>query len=173
MPLHRLDEHQPQCHESVWIAPSAQVIGQVTIGPQCSVWFNAVIRGDNDRIHLGAQVNVQDGAVLHTDPGFELIVADRVSIGHQAMAHGCQVGEGSLIGIQAIVLNGARIGKHCLIGAGALITEAKEIPDFSLVMGSPGKVVRSLSEQEREGLLRIAAVYADRAEYYRNRLQSL
>ncbi|NCV32335.1 MAG: gamma carbonic anhydrase family protein, partial [Betaproteobacteria bacterium] len=132
MPLHRLDEHQPQCHESVWIAPSAQVIGQVTIGPQCSVWFNAVIRGDNDRIHLGAQVNVQDGAVLHTDPGFELIVADRVSIGHQAMVHGCQVGEGSLIGIQAIVLNGARIGKCCLIGAGALITEGKEIPDNSL-----------------------------------------
>jgi len=173
MPVYQLEEHKPQYHPSVWIAPGAQVIGRVELGAQCNIWFNAVIRADNDLIRLGRQVNVQDGAVLHTDPGFPLVLGDRVSVGHQAMVHGCEVGEGSLIGIQAIVLNGARIGRYCLIGAGALITEGKEIPDFSLVIGSPGKVVRSLTEEERDGLNRIAATYAERAEHYRNRLQVL
>lgn len=173
MPTYQLEDQLPQCHPSVWIAPGAHVIGRAALGAQCSVWFNAVIRADNDRIKLGEQVNVQDGAILHTDPGFELILADRVSIGHQAMVHGCHVGEGSLIGIQAIVLNGARIGKHCLIGAGALITEGKEIPDYSLVVGSPGKVVRSLTPEERQGIERIAAVYVERAERYRSQLHRL
>lgn len=173
MPAYELEAHRPQCHPSVWIAPGAHVLGQAELGARCSVWFNAVIRADNDRIKLGEMVNVQDGAILHTDPGFELILGNRVSIGHQAMVHGCQVGDGSLIGIQAIVLNGARIGKHCLIGAGALITEGKEIPDFSLVVGSPGKVVRSLSLEEREGIERIASVYAERAERYRTDLLRL
>jgi carbonic anhydrase/acetyltransferase-like protein (isoleucine patch superfamily) len=167
MPAYELEDHRPQCHPSVWIAPGAHVLGQAELGARCSVWFNAVIRADNDRIKLGDMVNVQDGAILHTDPGFELILGNRVSIGHQAMVHGCQVGDGSLIGIQAIVLNGARIGKGCLIGAGALIT------DFSLVVGSPGKVVRSLSLEEREGIERIASVYAERAERYRTRLLRL
>ncbi|HAB48777.1 MAG TPA: gamma carbonic anhydrase family protein [Lautropia sp.] len=172
MPAYQLEDHKPHCHPSVWIAPGAHVIGQAELGAHCSVWFNAVIRADNDRIKLGTQVNVQDGAILHTDPGFEIVLSDRVSVGHQAMVHGCHVGEGSLIGIQAIVLNGARIGKCCLIGAGALITEGKEIPDNSLVVGSPGKVVRSLTNDECAGLLRIAAVYADRAQRYRSQLRS-
>ena len=171
MPTYQLEDQLPQCHPSVWIAPGAHVIGQAALGAQCSVWFNAVIRADNDRIKLGEQVNVQDGAILHTDPGFELILADRVSIGHQAMVHGCHVGEGSLIGIQAIVLNGARIGKHCLIGAGALITEGKEIPDGSLVVGSPGKVIRELTDEQKKMLEASAAHYVQNARRYAADLQ--
>jgi len=173
MPAFRLDPYTPELDPSVWIAPGASVIGHVRMGPGCSVWFGAVIRADNDLIALGEQVNVQDGAILHTDPGYPLQIADRVSIGHQAMLHGCTIGTGSLIGIQAIVLNGARVGSHCLIGAGALIAEGKEIPDGSLVMGSPGRVVRSLSDSDRENMLRIARNYSERAAHYRAGLSPL
>ena len=173
MPIYQYEDFKPQCHASVWIAPGAHVIGRAEMGPQCNIWFNAVVRADNDFIRLGQHVNVQDGAILHTDPGFQVVLGDKVSVGHQAMVHGCHVGEGSLIGIQAIILNGAKIGRYCLIGAGALVTEGKEIPDYSLVIGSPGKVVRSLTVEERAGLDRIAEVYAERAERYRSRLHRL
>ncbi|HEY2145656.1 MAG TPA: gamma carbonic anhydrase family protein [Steroidobacteraceae bacterium] len=137
------------------------------------MWFGATLRGDNETISIGADSNVQDGAVLHTDPGFPLMIGAQVSIGHQAMMHGCTVGEGTLIGIQSIVLNGALIGKGCLVGAGALITERKVFPDGSLIFGSPAKVVRELTAAEREELLKVAANYAERGAYYRNNLHSI
>ena len=147
-----------------FIAPSASVIGSVILQDNVSVWFGAVIRGDNEPIHIGANSNVQDGAVLHTDPGAPLTIGRDVTIGHLAMLHGCRVGDGSLIGIKSIVLNHAVIGRNCLIGANTLITEGKIIPDNSLVIGSPGKVVRTLSEDE------IATIHANAANYVQNLL---
>lgn len=138
--------------EGHFIAPNAAVIGSVVLEAEANVWFNAVIRGDNEPIVVGPRSNVQDGAVLHTDPGFALDIGEGVTVGHGAVLHGCQVGNFSLIGIKAVVLNGAKIGKYCLIGAGALVPEGKEIAEGSLVMGVPGKVVRELSEAERKGL---------------------
>jgi carbonic anhydrase/acetyltransferase-like protein (isoleucine patch superfamily) len=161
--LYRLGERIPELRgEKHFIADNASVIGSVILENNVSVWFNAVLRGDNDPIHIGANSNIQDGAVLHTDPGTPLTVAANVTVGHQASLHGCTVGEGSLIGIRAVVLNNAVIGKNCLIGANALITEGKVIPDNSLVIGSPGRVLRILSETE------IAAIHANAAHYARN-----
>ncbi|HZP91334.1 MAG TPA: gamma carbonic anhydrase family protein [Burkholderiales bacterium] len=142
-----------------WVAESATVIGSVILGHNVSVWFETVIRGDNDLITLGEGSNVQDGCVLHTDEGVQLTIGSNVSIGHHATLHGCSIGDGSLIGIKATVLNNARIGKHCLIGAHALITEGKEIPDRSLVVGAPGRVIRQLSDEE-------VAVLQWNAEHY-------
>jgi len=173
MPAFQLEHLVPEFDSSVWIAPGACVIGRVRMGAGCNIWFNAVLRADNDLIELGEEVNIQDGAVLHTDPSYPLRIADRVSVGHQAMLHGCSIGTGSLIGIQAIVLNGTKIGRHCLIGAGALIAEGKEIPDGSLVVGSPGKVVRTLSESDRDNLLRIVRNYSERAGLYRAGLRRI
>ena len=130
--------------------------GNVLLKQDASVWFNAVVRGDNDLITIGEGSNVQDGSVLHTDPGFPLTIGAHVTIGHKVMLHGCDIGEGSLIGINAVVLNGAKIGKNCLIGANTLITEGKEIPDCSLVMGSPAKIIRTLSEEQQARLITIA-----------------
>jgi carbonic anhydrase/acetyltransferase-like protein (isoleucine patch superfamily) len=135
-----------------WIAPGAVIIGKVVLKKNASVWFGAVLRGDNEIIEVGEDANVQDGAILHTDPGHPLTLGTGVTIGHRAMLHGCSVGENSLIGIGAVVLNGARIGRNCLVGAGALITEGKQIPDGSLVLGSPGRVVRALDEAAIAGL---------------------
>lgn len=146
MPLFELDGISPTLAPTAWVAPGAQVIGQVSLGDEASVWFNAVIRGDNDPIVIGNGVNIQDGCVLHSDPGFPLHIADGASAGHMALLHGCTIGEGSLVGMGAVILNGAVIGKNCLIGANALITEGKQIPDNSLVMGQPGKVVRTLDD---------------------------
>ena len=146
------------------------VIGKVVLAENSSVWFGATLRGDNETISIGADSNVQDGAVLHTDPGFPLSVGTRVSIGHQAMLHGCVVGDGTLIGIQSVVLNGAIIGKCCLVGAGALITERKVFADGSLIIGAPAKVVRELSAVERENLIKVAENYAARGSYYRTHL---
>ena len=129
-----------------WIAPNASVIGDVELKPGASVWFNVVIRGDNERITVGHDSNIQEGAILHTDVGYPMTIGAGVTVGHKAMLHGCEIGDNSLIGINAVVLNGAKIGKNCLIGANALITEGKVIPDNSLVMGQPGKVVRELDE---------------------------
>ncbi|MBW8076649.1 MAG: gamma carbonic anhydrase family protein [Gallionella sp.] len=145
-----------------FIADNAAVIGSVTLESHASVWFGAVLRGDNEPLHIGANSNIQDGAVLHTDMGAPLTIAANVTVGHQAMLHGCSVGEGSLIGIKAVILNHAVIGKNCLIGANALVTEGKVIPDNSLVIGSPGKVVRTLSKEE------IAAMHANTAHYVEN-----
>lgn len=139
-----------------WIAPGAVVLGNVELRPGASVWFGAVVRGDNDPIVIGENSNVQDLSVLHTDVGSPLIIGADVTIGHQVMLHGCSIGDGSLIGIGSIVLNGAKIGRGCLIGAGCLITESKEIPDGSVVMGSPGKVVKTVSEQQ-QAILRMSA----------------
>ena len=138
--------------DEYWIAPTAAVIGRVIMKKNASIWFGAVLRGDNDPITVGENSNVQDNCVLHTDFGEPLVIGDNVTIGHMVMLHGCTVGDGSLIGIGAVVLGRARIGRQCLIGARSLITEGKEIPDRSVVMGAPGKVVRTLSESEGEAL---------------------
>jgi len=142
-----------------WVAPGAVLIGEVVLKKNASVWFSAVLRGDNEAIEIGENSNVQDGAILHTDLGHPLTVGRGVTIGHRAVLHGCTVGEGSLIGIGAIVLNGARIGRNCLVGAGALVTEGKSIPDGSLVIGAPGRVARPLTEAEVAGLKASAAHY--------------
>lgn len=173
MALYALGERRPELRGTAWVAETAAVIGNVLIEDGASVWFNAVLRGDNERITLGRASNVQDGAVLHTDPGFPLTLAAEVLVGHQAMLHGCSIGEGSLVGIQAIVLNGAVIGRECLIGAGALIPEGKRIPDRSLVLGSPGKVVRQLTDREAAMIRFGCAQYAERARRYERELRRL
>jgi carbonic anhydrase/acetyltransferase-like protein (isoleucine patch superfamily) len=149
-----------------WVADNATVIGSVVLEHHSSIWFNTVVRGDNDLITIGEGSNVQDNSVLHTDEGVKLTIGRNVTIGHHAMLHGCTVGEGSLIGIKATILNHARIGKHCLIGAHALITEGKEIPDRSLVVGAPGKVVRPLTDEEVERLLWNAEHYVQNFQRY-------
>ena len=161
MTLHRLDDLQPDCDADSWAAPNAALIGRVRLKAAASVWFGAVLRGDIEWITVGHRSNVQDGCVLHTDKGFPLDIGDDCTIGHMAMLHGCSIGRNSLIGIGAVVLNGARIGQNCLIGAKALITEGKTIPDGSLVMGAPGKVVRQLTDAEIAGLTTSAAHYVD------------
>ncbi len=173
MSVYRLGEHAPQVAASAYVAPSAAVVGKVVLAERASVWFNATLRGDNEMISIGAGSNVQDSAVLHTDPGFPLSVGAEASVGHQAMIHGCTIGAGTLIGIQAIVLNGAVIGRGCLVGAGALITEGKVFADGSLICGAPAKLVRELSAQERENLLEVAANYAARGAYYRSHLRAV
>jgi carbonic anhydrase/acetyltransferase-like protein (isoleucine patch superfamily) len=173
MALYKLGDDSPMIASSAYIAPNATVVGKVILSENSTVWFGATLRGDNEVIRIGANSNVQDGAVLHTDPGFPLSIGDHVSIGHQAMMHGCTVGEGSLIGIQSIVLNGAVIGKGCLVGAGALITERKTFPDGCLIIGAPAKAVRELTAEERENLLKVAANYAERGVYYRAHFRPL
>ena len=154
-----------------YIAPNAIVVCSVILEQQVSVWFNVVIRGDNEDIVLGPRCNIQDGSVLHTDEGVPLSVGASVSVGHLAMLHGCVIGEGSLIGIKAVILNGAVIGKECLIGANTLIAEGKEIPDGVLVLGSPGKVVRELTPEQKAYLPKIAGGYVDRGKYYNANLK--
>jgi carbonic anhydrase/acetyltransferase-like protein (isoleucine patch superfamily) len=173
MTVYTLGDDSPVVAASAYIAPNATVVGKVILAANSSVWFGATLRGDNETISIGANSNVQDSAVLHTDPGFPLSIGAHVSIGHQAMMHGCTVGEGSLIGIQSIVLNGAIIGKGCLVGAGALITERKVFPDGCLIIGSPARALRELSAEERENLLKVAADYAERGAYYRTHLKAL
>ena len=165
--LYELDGMAAEAEGDYWVADSATVVGSVLLKQDASVWFNAVVRGDNDLITIGEGSNVQDGSVLHTDPGFPLTIGAHVTIGHKVMLHGCEIGEGSLIGINAVVLNGAKIGKNCLIGANALITEGKEIPDNSMVMGSPGKVVRTLSEEQAAGIRAGAVHYVENARRFR------
>ena len=159
-------ERRVECRGDHYIAPNATVIGSVVLEQDVSVWFNAVVRGDNDLITLGERSNVQDGAVLHTDPGIQLTVGPDCTIGHMAMLHGCAIGAGSLIGIKAVVLNHARIGKQCIIGANALVTEGKDIPDRSLVMGSPGRVVRQLTDEEVQYVLWNAKHYVEKLKRY-------
>ncbi|MEM6487292.1 MAG: gamma carbonic anhydrase family protein [Pseudomonadota bacterium] len=175
MSLYALDDLSPVLPSAgrVWIAPNAQVIGDVTLADMVSVWFSAVIRGDNEAIAIDWGSNVQDGAVLHADPGFPLRLGRDVTVGHSAVVHGCIVGNGSLIGMGATVLNGARIGQGCLIGAGALVTEGKEIPDGSLVVGQPGRVVRTLDAAAQAGLVETAAGYRARLERYSRGLRPL
>ena len=169
--LHNLGTRRVQLRGSGhYIAPNAAVIGDVILEDCASVWFGAVIRGDNDTITLGARSNIQDGSVLHTDPGIPLTLHRAVSVGHLAMLHGCTVGEGSLIGIKAVVLNRAVIGRECLIGANALVAEGKVIPDRSLVLGSPGKVVRTLTDEEVARLYAISDIYVSNGARYAREL---
>jgi carbonic anhydrase/acetyltransferase-like protein (isoleucine patch superfamily) len=155
-----------------WIAPNATVIGSVVLENNASVWFNAVVRADNDVITIGENSQVQDGSVLHSDPGFPVTLGKNVSVGHMAMLHGCTVGDGSLIGIKSVILNGAVIGKNCMIGANTLIAEGKTIPDGSMVLGSPGKVVRPLSPEEIARINEFADHYSARFKLYRTGLKS-
>ncbi|HET7772909.1 MAG TPA: gamma carbonic anhydrase family protein [Burkholderiaceae bacterium] len=173
MPIYQFEEHRPEIAESAFVFDNATVIGKVRLQADSSVWSGAVIRGDNELIDIGAGSNVQEGAVLHTDPGFPLTVGANVTIGHQAMLHGCTVGEGSLIGIQAVVLNGAKIGRNCLVGAGALVTEGKVFPDGSLIIGAPAKAVRSLSELDIAKMHGNAANYVARAKRFKTGLTRL
>ena len=159
MTLFSLDGISPQIHDDCWVAPDANVIGKIVLEAGSSVWFGATLRGDNEVIHVGAGTNVQENTVMHTDMGFPLTIGEGCTIGHKALLHGCTIGDNTLIGMGAVVLNGAKIGKNCLIGANALITENKEIPDGSLVMGAPGKVVRTLDEAAIEGLRQSALSY--------------
>lgn len=156
-----------------YLAPSATIIGSVTLEHQASIWFNAVVRGDDEQITIGERSNVQDGSVLHADPGHPLILESDVTVGHMVMLHGCVVGAGTLIGMGAIILNGAKIGAGSLVGAGALVSEGKEIPPGVLVVGSPAKIVRELSKEESMRLANIAEIYVRRAKRYRDELQLL
>lgn len=173
MALFSLESKQPVVADTAWVADNATVIGDVKLGDGASVWFNAVVRGDCDTITVGARSNVQDGSVLHADIGVPLTIGDDVTIGHMVMLHGCTVGEGSLIGIKSVILNRAVIGKSCIIGANTLIPEGKVIPDRSLVMGSPGKVVRELNDQEVAMLRMSAAHYVHNAERFRTQMKPM
>ena len=173
MPVYRYGECVPSVHDSVFIAPNASVIGTVVLSENVSVWFGATLRGDNDTIAVGKNSNVQEGAVLHTDTDIKLTVGENVTIGHQAMLHGCTIGDGSLIGIQAVILNGAVIGKACLVGAGAVVTEGKVFPDRSLIVGAPARVVRVLTDEEVEKLLKGAAIYNEKRAKFRTDLEEI
>jgi carbonic anhydrase/acetyltransferase-like protein (isoleucine patch superfamily) len=173
MAIYQLGEHAPDIDASAYVADSANLIGKVTIEAQATIWDGVTIRGDNERITIGENSNVQEGTVMHTDMGFPLTLGKNVSIGHQAMLHGCTVGDGALIGIQAVVMNGAKIGKGCLVGAGALVTEGKEFPDNSLILGSPAKVVRPLSEEDLLRLQDIAAGYVERGQRFKAELKKI
>ena len=166
MAVYQLDTLTPHLADTAWVADSAQVIGNVELAEGVSIWFGAILRGDNETLRIGRNSNVQDGSMLHSDPGFPLTLGENVTIGHHVMLHGCTVGDGSLIGIKAVVLNGAKIGKNCLVGAGALVTEGKEFPDGSMIMGAPAKVVRELTPEQIEGVARAAQHYVDNAKRY-------
>jgi len=163
---YRLGESRVETHPQSWAAPGATLIGKIRLDAGASVWFGAVLRGDNELIHIGENSNVQDGSVLHTDMGHPLTLGTGVTVGHNAMLHGCEVGDYSLIGINAVILNGAKIGKYCIIGANTLIPEGKVIPDGSLVVGSPGKVVRELTDEQKKMLEASAAHYVQNAQRY-------
>jgi carbonic anhydrase/acetyltransferase-like protein (isoleucine patch superfamily) len=173
MAIYALGDKVPQFGEGCWIADNATVIGQVNAGRNVNIWYNVVIRGDNDPITIGDDTNIQDGSILHNDDGVPLVIGSEVTIGHMVMLHGCTVGDGSLIGINAVVLNHAVIGKNCIIGANALIPEGKVIPDRSLVVGSPGRIIRELTDEDIAGLKANAAHYVDNARLYAAELRHI
>ncbi len=173
MALYRLDDHTPRVAATAWVADSAQVIGNVELAEDASVWFGVILRGDSDLLRIGRGSNVQDGSVIHADPGFPVTLGENVSVGHQVMLHGCTVGDGSLIGIQAVVLNGAKIGRNCLVGAGALVTEGKEFPDGSMILGAPAKVVKQLTPDQIEGLQQTAKHYVQNALRFKAGLKKM
>ena len=162
-----LKDKKPKNSGENWVAPNATIIGDVTLEKNSSIWFNAVLRGDNEPIEIGEGSNVQDGAILHTDPGFKCTIGKLVTVGHMAMLHGCTVGDGSLIGIGSVVLNGAKIGKNCIIGSKALITEGMEVPDGSMVLGIPGKVKKVLNNEEQSALSVGASYYIENYKRYK------
>ena len=173
MTLYAMDETAPQLAEGAWVAPSADLIGNVRLGARASVWFGAVIRADNTPILIGEESNIQDGAVGHSDPGFPLTIGARVTVGHQAILHGCTIGDDCLIGMGARILNGAVLEPECLVGAGALITEGKRFAGGSLIVGSPARVVRQLTDAEKQALRISAAHYAEKAARYAEALKAL
>ena len=173
MAIYQLDDVKPTLHPTAWVADNANVIGRVTLAEDTSVWFGVVIRGDTSTITVGKGSNIQDNSVLHADIGMPLVIGEGVTVGHQAMLHGCSVGNNSLIGIGAIVLNGVKIGNNCLVGAGALVTEGKEFADGSMIIGSPAKAVRMLSPEQIEGLKMSARHYVDNADRYKAGLKKL
>lgn len=173
MSLFSLDGVKPKIANDSWVAPTAVLVGDVVVENGAGVWFGAVARGDNERITVGAGSNVQENTVMHTDPGFPLVIGTGCTIGHKAMLHGCEIGDNSLIGMGATVLNGAKIGANCLIGAGALITEGKVIPDGSLVVGAPGKVIRELDEKAIEGLRQSALNYQANMRRFRDGMKPI
>ncbi|WP_126445427.1 gamma carbonic anhydrase family protein [Sulfuricystis multivorans] len=173
MPIYRIGAKTPQIDPTAWIAPNATVIGDVRLAAHTSVWWNCVLRGDNDPITVGENSNVQDGSILHTDDGIPLTIGRNVTVGHMVMLHGCTIGDGTLIGMGAIVLNSVVIGKNCLIGAGTLIPEGKVIPDDSLVVGSPGRVVHELTEKHRARIADSAQHYVVTADNYRRFLEEI
>ena len=166
MAIYELDGRSPQLGTGAWVAETAQVIGGVELGENASVWFGAVIRGDNETIRVGRNTNIQDLSVLHSDHGKPLTLGNDVTIGHQVMLHGCTIGDNTLIGIQAVVLNGAKIGRNCIVGAGSVVTEGKEFPDNSLIVGSPAKVIRTLDEAAAAKLAQSAESYVGNARRY-------
>lgn len=165
------EERRIVCKGDYWIAPDAVVIGSVVLENNASIWFGCIVRGDNDTVTIGENSQLQDGCVVHVDPGFPVTLGRNVSVGHMAMLHGCTIGDGTLIGIQAVILNGARIGRNCLIGAKALVAEGKAIPDGSLVVGAPGRVVRQLSEEEIARIHAAADHYVQKFKRYRASLE--
>lgn len=171
MTIFALGDHAPQLHDDTWVAPDANLIGKVVLEKGASVWFGSTIRADHEEIRVGEGSNVQENCVMHIDAGFPLTIGKNCTIGHKVMLHGCTIGDNTLIGMGAIVLNGARIGKNCLIGAGALVTEGKEIPDNSLVMGSPGKVVRQLDEAAAQKIAFSALHYQDNMRKFRDTMK--
>ena len=173
MAIYELDGTAPRIADSAWVADSAQVMGNVELADDVSVWFGVVIRGDTETIRIGRRTNIQDMSVLHADIGMPLTLGEDVTVGHQVMLHGCTIGDGSLIGIGAVVLNGAKIGKNCLVGAGSLVTEGKEFPDGSMILGSPAKVVRQLTPEQLQGLRLGAQLYVGNARRFRAGLKKI
>lgn len=165
--LHAYKQWKPRLHETVFIAPGAHLIGDVTVGEDSSIWYNAVLRGDLATILIGRRTNIQDGCIGHVNNGQPLVVGDEVSVGHGAIIHGCTIGRGTLIGMGAIVLNGAEIGEYALIGAGSLVTENSKIPGYTLSLGSPAKVVRELTEQDLQRMRRTMENYVQKGKEYR------
>jgi carbonic anhydrase/acetyltransferase-like protein (isoleucine patch superfamily) len=170
MAVYKLGEHTPKIHDSAWIAASAEVIGRVTLAEGASVWFGAIVRGDVEDIRIGRNSNIQDNSVLHADTGQPLVIGENVTVGHQVMLHGCNVGDGALIGIRAVVLNGAQIGRNCIVGAGAVVTEGKSFPDGTLILGAPAKVVKEVSPEQIAGMKAGAAHYLENARRFRAQL---
>jgi carbonic anhydrase/acetyltransferase-like protein (isoleucine patch superfamily) len=173
MALYRLDDLQPPLAPTSWVAPSADLIGDVRLGERASVWFGAIIRADNTPILIGGDTNIQDGAIGHSDPGSPLTIGARVTVGHQAILHGCVIADDCLIGMGARILNGAVLDSECLVGAGALVTEGKHFPAGSLIVGSPARVIRQLTDEERQALRASAALYAEKAARYAAALRTL
>ena len=173
MTLYALGDSAPQLHDDTWVAPDANLIGKVVLEEGPSVWFGTTIRADHDEIRVGKGSNVQENCVMHIDPGYPLIIGENCTIGHKVMLHGCTIGDNSLIGMGAIVLNGAKIGKNCLIGAGALVTEGKEIPNGSMVLGSPGKVVRELNAATIQGMTMSALHYQENMRLFRDQMRKV